>query len=371
MTKGMKVCVIGAGMQGRVVARDLVNNGHKVTIIDNNITYLRQLKKNLKVDAKQFDVTYKIKFIKFIKNFDIVVGALPAALGYYTMDCAIRAGVDLVDMSFSIEDPILLDEKAKLEQIRIVPDAGFAPGLSNILIGETYKDFGGIESVKIRAGGIPQKPEPPFNYRLTWSHDDLIEEYTRPARIVRNYDVKTVEALSGVEKLTVPEVGRLECFYTDGLRTLLKTIREARTMEEKTIRYPGYAKIFKTIIDCGFLSNQSVSCGKRLIKVKDATTEFLRNVLSKGDERDVSILIIEIKKGSKKRRHVCIDYFDDKGGVTSMARMTAYTCSIITQCIKTYPHYGVIPPEYLGMDEELSHFIRGELERRSINIKSR
>lgn len=369
--EGMKICVIGAGMQGRIVAQDLVNSGHKVTIIDNNISYLRQLKRYLKIDAQQFDVTYKVKFIKFLKNFDVVVGALPAALGYYTMDCAIKAGVDLVDMSYSVEDPLLLDEKAKLEQIRIIPDAGFAPGLSNILVGETYSDLGGIESLKIRAGGIPQKPEPPFNYRVTWSHDDLIEEYTRPARIVRNCEVRTVDALSGVEKLTVPEVGRLECFYTDGLRTLLKTIRDAKTMEEKTIRYPGYAKIFKIIIDCGFLSNQSVSCGKRLVKVKNVTTEFLRNVLSAGDERDISILIIEIKKGSKKRRHVCIDYYDDKSGITSMARMTGYTCSIIVQCIKKYPHYGVIPPEYLGMDKELSRFIRDELEKRNINIKSK
>ncbi len=367
----MDICVVGAGMQGRVIVQDLVNSGHKVTVLDSNISFLRQLKRTVKLNAQQFDVTFKVKFIKLIKNFDIIVGALPAVLGSYIMDCAIKAGVDLVDLSYSSEDPFLLHEKAKNEKIRIVPDAGFAPGLSNILIGEAYQEFGGIDTVKILVGGIPQKPEPPFNYHIVWSVDDLIEEYTRPTRVIRNYKLKTVETLSGVKKFTVPEVGRLECFYSDGLRTLLKTIKDVRNMEEKTIRYPGHAKIFKTIIDCGFLSNQSVSSGKRLVKVRDVTVKFLRNMLSKGDERDVSILNIEIKKGSKKRRYTCIDYYDETHGVSSVARMTAYPCSIITQCVKKYPHFGIIPPEYLGMDRELCQFIKTELEERKINIKSR
>jgi len=365
----MNICVVGAGMQGSVVAQDLVKSGHAVTVMDNDINLLRQLKKTTKVSAREFDVTNKVKFIRLIKPFDVIVGALPAAMGFYTMDCAISAGVDLVDLSYSPEDPFLLHEKAEQEGIRIVPDAGFAPGLSNILIGETYQEFKGIDNLMILVGGIPQKPEPPFNYHVTWSLADVIEEYARPSKIVKNKEIMTVPALSGIEEFSIPKIGRLECFYTDGLRTLLKTLKHVKNMEEKTIRYPGHAQLFKTLIDCGFFLEQSVRYRKRLVNIKDVNIEYLRNILRGGDKKDLSILIIEIKKGSKKRKFTCVDYYDKEKDITSMARMTAYTGSIITQCIKDYEHFGIVPPEHLGMDKKLCRYIKTELKKRNIIIK--
>lgn len=365
----MDICVVGCGMQGSIVAKDLVKAGHKVTILDNNINYLRQLKKNANVKAVQFDVTNKVKFIKSIKNFDIVVGALPATLGFYTMDCCVKAGVDLVDLSNSREDPFVFHEKAKDERIKIVPDAGFAPGLSNILVGEAYQELGGIDTLRILVGGIPQSPLPPFNYYMTWSLPDLIEMYMKPTRIIQNYKIVTTETLNGIEDLSIPKIGRLECFHTDGLRTLLKTMKNVKNMEEKTIRYPGHAQLFKTICSCGFFSDQPVRYNKRLVKVKDVNIEFLRGILSKGDEKDISILLIEIEKKRKKRRLICVDYYDEKNKITSMARMTAYTGSIITQCIKNYSEYGVVPPEYLGMEKDICRFIKTELSKKKIKIK--
>jgi lysine 6-dehydrogenase len=364
----MKIGVLGAGMQGSIVAQDLASAGFKVTVFDNNISRLRQLKRHIPIKAQQFNVNSKVKFIRLIKTFDLIVGALPAALGYYTMDCAIAAGVDCVDMSYAHEDPLKLHAKAQQAKVRIVPDAGFAPGLSNILVGETYQQFNGIDKLRILVGGVPQNVVPPFYYRITWSPTDLIEEYTRPARIIKNKENITVEALTGIETVTFPKVGKLECFYTDGLRTLLSTIKNVESMEEKTIRYPGHAELFKTIIKCGFFSDQQVRCRKQMMPIKSISTEYLRVMLSQGDEQDISIMEIDIKKGKNKRTYRCIDYYDAKSGITSMARMTAYTSSIIAQCVKHYPEYGVIPPEYLGMNRKISQFIKNELKKRKITI---
>jgi len=364
----MKIVVLGAGMQGSIAAQDLAGAGFKVTVLDNNISRLRLLKRHLPIKAQQFNVKSKVKCIKHMKNFDLIIGALPAALGYYTMECAVAAGVDCVDMSYSSEDPLKLHTKAQNAKVRIVPDAGFAPGLSNILVGETYQQFNGIDKLRILVGGVPQNAVPPFYYRITWSPTDLIEEYTRPARIIKNTENITVDALSGIETVTFPKVGKLECFYTDGLRTLLSTIKNVDTMEEKTIRYPGHAELFKTIIACGFFSDQQVRCGKQMMSIKSISTEYLRVMLSQGEEQDISIMEIEIKKGKNNRRYRCIDYYDTKNKITSMARMTAYTCSIIAQCIKHYPEYGVVPPEYLGMNKKICQFIKSELKKRKITV---
>lgn len=358
-------------MQGSVAAQDLCKNEHDVTIFDNNIALLRQLKKRVNVRARQFNVKDKVKFIRAIKDFDVVVGALPAALGSYIMDCAIRAGVDLVDMSYCADDPFVFHEKAQKKNIRIVPDAGFAPGLSNVLVGEAYRLFKGLDFVKIMVGGIPLHPEPPFNYAITWSPADLIEEYTRPTRIKRKGKEITIETLSGVEAMQVPKIGKLECFYTDGLRTLLHTIPSAQDMEEKTIRYPGHAQLFKTIIDCGFLSDTMVHCGRRLFAIRDVSIRYLNNMLKKNDNRDVSVLVIEVRRKRKTRTYTVIDQYDEANQVTSMARMTAYTGSIITQYIKKYNGFGVVAPEHLGMDATLCNKIKSEVKKRGIKIKTK
>lgn len=391
----MKILVLGCGMQGRVAARDLAQAGHRVTILDSNPANLKFLTDAKGIKAMRFDVKEKNQLVGFIKKFDIVLGALPAALGFYAMKSAVDAGIDMVDMSYLAEDPFLLDREARKKGIKIVPDAGFCPGLSNILIGEASCQLGKISRLRVLVGGIPQNPIPPFNYRITWSPADLIAEYTRPARIVKNYKIVTLPALSGIEEFRLPKVGRLECFYTDGLRTLLKTFKNVKNMEEKTIRYPGHARLFKTMIDWGFLTALPYRVKDKATKPDEYTVDFLKSVLSKGDEKDLSILIIEIhpvrdpvpkrvpgnklrrveaysngvKAKKQTRKYTCVDYYDEKDKITSMARMTAYTGSIITQCIKEYPKSGVIPPEYLGMEKGIADFIRSELKDRKIHIR--
>lgn len=365
----MEVCLLGAGNQGRVVASDLSALGHRVTVLDNNLENLLNLKKRRNIKPLLFDVRNKRRLVNFLKDFEMVIGALPGNFGFYAMECAILAGVDMVDMSYLPEDPFLLNEEAKKRKIRIVPDAGFAPGLSNILVGETYEEWKRIDSLRILVGGIPQKPVPPFNYYLTWSVADLLEEYTRPARIRKNFKMITLPALSGVEEFRVRGIGKLEAFYTDGLRTLLKTFPEISDMEEKTIRYPGHAQLFKAIIEAGFLTEREIKFDNQKIKPKNFTLAFLKDCLTKGDGRDLAILILELKRGEERRRYLCLDYYDEKRKITAMARMTGYTCSVIAQCLKEYPDFGIIPPEYLGKKKDLATFIKKELKKRGIYLR--
>jgi saccharopine dehydrogenase-like NADP-dependent oxidoreductase len=365
----MNICILGAGMQGRTIAQDLYKHGHKLTILDSSKLNIEIVNKQCKAETKIFDVSNKNALINFIRNFNIIVCALPAALGFYVMQCAIEAGVNIVDLSYAPENPFILDNIAKERKIKIIADAGFAPGLSNILAGEAYRELGGLDSLKIMVGGIPQNPIPPFNYNITWSISDLLEEYTRPAKIIKNFQIITQDALTGLEEFTIPNIGKLECFYTDGLRTLVETFKKVKNMEEKTIRYPGHANLFKVLIECGFLSDDTINLKNSSFTAKEFTMEFLKTYLSKQNEKDLSILIIEAKNNNMTKKYLSIDYFDEKNMTTSMTRMTGYTCSIITQCAMNYPGYGVIAPEHLGMNKNICDFIKTELTKRNIIIK--
>ncbi|OGC38871.1 hypothetical protein A2Y85_02730 [candidate division WOR-3 bacterium RBG_13_43_14] len=364
----MKIAIIGAGMQGRIAAQALNKKGYGITIMDANQRNLATVRSFSGLKKSQCNVQDRGKFLKMIRGYDLLVGALPAALGYYLMKCAITAGIDLVDMSYLAEDPFKLQRAAKKKKIRIVPDAGYAPGLSNVLVGRTYKEWGGLDQVKIMVGGIPQKPVPPFNYHITWSPADLLDEYIRPTRIMVNRRTKKVPTLSGIEEFNMPGIGRLECFYTDGLRTLLKTIK-AGNMAEKTIRYAGHINMIRTILDAGFAAKKNTVVNGLTINRREYLIEFLKEELSRGSIRDLTVLIIELKKANNKRRYLCIDRYDSKNDITSMARMTAYSAAVIAQCIKDYPGFGVIPPEYLGMNDAIYGFITREISSYNIKIK--
>lgn len=364
----MKVLILGCGMQGRVVAQDLSGSTNEITVLDIDKKNLAQLR-SLDIKKIQFDIKDQQKLIRLMSEYDLIVGALPAKFGLYSWQCAIEAGVNTVDMSYSADDPFLLNNDAVRAGIKIVPDAGYAPGLSNVLIGDAYMQMEKIDYLKIMVGGIPERPVPPFNYHITWSPQDLIEEYTRPARIYKNYRVLTVPALSGVESFSIPGIGKLEAFYTDGLRTLLKTMRRIRNMEEKTIRYPGHATIFKTLIDGGFFSETPIKINNLEIPCREFTFRYLKDALSKGQENDLTILLLKLKGKKESKQYQIIDYYDKKNRITSMARMTAYSCAVISRCIKNYPKNGVIPPEYLGMVPNLCNFIKKELRKKGIKIE--
>ena len=145
-------------------------------------------------------------------------------------------GKAVVDTSFMEEDPFTLDETARRHRAIYVPDAGYAPGATNILSGRMYKKEG-VKRIEIIVAGLPVSCTEPFRHALTFNVEGMIDEYTRPARILRAGKVETVDPLSEIS--AVPFSGSMyDAFYSDGLRTLLRTV-SVEEMFEKTLRYPG------------------------------------------------------------------------------------------------------------------------------------
>lgn len=191
-----------------------------------------------------------------LKNCDLVSGALPSELGFHAMKEAIDAGVDMVDTSFMQENPLVLDELARKNEVSVVPDCGVAPGLSHILVDHHLSMLKTAEGIHIMMGGLPQSPKPPLGYVVTWSVRDLIEEYTLPARIIRGKSIISVDPLSESDLVDVPGLGKLESFYSDGLRTLLHTVPDVESMDERTLRYPDHVDKIRVLRDCGMFNKE-------------------------------------------------------------------------------------------------------------------
>jgi lysine 6-dehydrogenase len=234
-----------------------------------------------------------------------------------------------------------------------------------------------VDEVHIKVGGIPEKPRPPLNYRIVFSFQAVLEEYLRNARIVKNRRVVDVPALSGLETIFFrPPVGKCECFYTDGLSTLVHTIRKVREMDEKTIRWPGHAEQIRSLVDCGLLETKPIRYHGQSIAPREFVSNVLSDKLALGKEKDLTLLRVDVsgKKGGKltRQRYEMIDHYDTRHETTSMARTTSFPCSIAAQLLGSgrISRRGLVPPELAFKDELRNEFLE-YLAERGMKIESR
>ena len=356
------ILLLGAGRQGYVTLETLVELGFKHVLVVEKDPNNAEKAKKLGVEVVEAGLD-EINLESYLKEVALVVNCLPARLGFKVFERVVTEGVNIVDITYMEENPLILDEVAKKNGVSAFVDAGFAPGISNFLVGYGLRRLGPeVEKIVIKVGGIPARPLPPFNYRITWSFEDLIEEYTRPARIKKLGKVLTLPALSGLETDIYSGVGALEAFYTDGLRTLLETI-EVENMEEKTLRYPGHAEIFKVLRDIGlFNKNESIY---------EPFKNWLYRKLMEGDEEDVAILRVEFYKGHIKKGFEIIHHYNRGKKRTAMSELTGIPPAIIAKMFldKSIHLKGVLPLERLGMDEKIAEKFLKMLSQFGISVK--
>ena len=364
----MNIAVIGTGMVGRLIAVELSKN-HQVYAIDNNSENLNLLSKyNPKIITKEIDIL-KQDFLADL-NADLIVNCVPGFMGFDTSKKILKEKT-CVDISFMPEDCYELEDYANKAKTALYPDAGVAPGLSNIIVGNLISNYD-IDEIKIMVGGLPKEKNPPWNYKAPFSPIDVIEEYTRPARIKENGQTKTVKALTGKIDFEVEEIGKLEAFLTDGLRTLLDSelTSDIPTLLEYTIRYPGHSSMISELIDSGKLENTTISHNGKIVNQRDITTKKLFKEWKLADvDKEFTLLIITAKTMDSKEVS-CVVYDEWKNGWSSMSRTTGLTaCAIVNLILeKGIKNRGIIPPEQLGSNQDYFNYIINYLKEKEISI---
>jgi len=254
----MKIAVLGSGMVGSAMALDLAT-AHEVNVFDVNDQNLAKLKnRNSSIQVTKADLSQQAEFKAWFGGFDFVVIAVPGFMGFSTVRAMIEAGKNIVDISFFPENALDLDGLAKKHGVTVITDCGVAPGMSNYIIGR-YNEEMEVESFEIYVGGLPKIRKKPFEYKAPFSPIDVIEEYTRPARIMENGHIVVKPALTEMEWMQFEGLGTLEAFNTDGLRSLLFTMPHIRNQKEKTLRYPGHIELIIALKEAGFFSEKPIT----------------------------------------------------------------------------------------------------------------
>jgi len=374
-----KVAVLGAGLVGGPMAVDLSRDERfDVTAVDVSETVLARLAtENPGITPVRRDLSQADEVTALAGEFDMVVSSVPGSMGYATLEAVIAAGTDVVDIAFFPEDPFALSQLAQDQGVTAIVDCGVAPGMSNLLVGHVDQQLDQTDNVLIYVGGLPEKRTWPYEYKAVFSPADVIEEYTRPARYVENGSTVVRAALSDREIIEFPQIGSLEAFNTDGLRTLIKTI-DAPNMKEKTLRYGGHVEKMAVLRSTGFFDKEEIEINGARVRPLDLTSKLLFRSWGLDDQEvDLTVMqvIVEGRRNGKRLRYV-YDLFDRRDaatGVHSMARTTGYTATVVTRMLAEglFPQKGLIVPEYLGKDKACVDFILDGLRERGIIYQER
>ena len=369
----MKILVLGAGLVGGPMAMDLARNGEfEVTSADKSAESLRRLAGVAGITPVQADLDNDDTLKSLVNQHDLVISAVPGFMGFRTLERIIECGKNVVDIAFFPEDMFLLDAKAKAMNVTAICDIGVAPGMSNVLIGYGASMLDTLEKGITYVGGLPVVRTWPFEYKAVFSPIDVIEEYTRPARYIDGGRLVVREALSDPELLDFPNIGTLEAFNSDGLRTLATTVK-GDYMIEKTLRYKGHIEKMAVLRDTGFFDKEPILINGVMISPLEFTSRLLfpKWKLQEGEE-DLTIMRV-ITEGLKDGVRKCYtwdlyDRLDKETGVHSMARTTGYTATMVARLLSKglYSRKGVSAPEFLGTDPGIVKFILDGLKERGV-----
>ena len=365
--------VLGAGMMGRAIAFDLVQSRGKdsVSVIDANPQACQALEEWLDIDVHNLDAGNK-EIDRLISDSKSVICALPYGFNLQFMRKAIAAGAHFCDLGGNddiVRGQLALDQEAKDSDVLCLPDCGLAPGMANVLGAHLTNQFDNVEELTIRVGGLPQNPKPPLNYQLVFSVGGLINEYKEKCKVLRDGQITEVDPMIEVEELEFPEIGKLEAFTTSGGAAWLPEIFQGRVqnLDYKTIRYPGHAVIFESILKLGLADEEEIAPGITPRNVLER--QIVKNL--SGDDKDM-VLVRASASGQIDGDQITktmdiVDYYDQQNDISAMMRTTAYPTSIIAQMVVDgkIPDRGVRTPEMVVPGEL---FLK-ELAARDIIVK--
>lgn len=356
----MIITVIGAGHIGSAIADELTRRDEVeiVRICDSHTRSLRYLHETIeseKLRSFQVDARDIETLASILDGSDCVIASTSPELNPILAGKCLELGshfCDLGGLPDILDRHVELRDQAAGKNLWIVPNCGLDPGLVNILCMTGIRKFDVPRTAEIRVGDVPLEPEPPFRFRLAWSAEKLLDDYTNPSYRLENGTRTTAEPLSGVESIEFGDpFGTLEAFRTAGsLGPLIEGVNGSfESLDHKTIRWPGHVEQMRFALSLGFGESRSIDVRTHLT-YRDVFARLLKKHLG-GEFRDAVLCRISVSgetKGSEKTLvYQMIDRYDDEREMTAIRRCTGIPVVTIAIMLASgaVPGGGVQPPE--------------------------
>jgi saccharopine dehydrogenase-like NADP-dependent oxidoreductase len=355
----MRIVVFGGGMQGRVIAKNLAARSEKPEIVIADVNDLTGLESGIK--SVKANVLNKREVSDVLKGADAAVLAVPSSIAHDALQNLIETGISVVDVSFTPDPPLSLNADAVRTGSCVVVDCGVAPGLSHLLVGKAYRELGGLDRVRILVGGMAQNPPPVFHHAVYFNASDLLAEYVRPARArINGKDIAPNPFDATIEEHHDHEVGKLDAFLSDGLRSLLTSYPDVPHMEERTLRLDGHMETMRRLNELGLFDDDTVHATAKKLGSKYAAEKY----------PDFLLMLVEASRGDKTLAWRLIDRATDNE--SAMSRTTGYTTAAMAMVLarKQFTTPGVHAPERVGEEAGIAQIIVDDLNERGVKTEA-
>jgi lysine 6-dehydrogenase len=339
----MRMLVLGAGLQGSACAYDLLaHTEHDVVLADLNVDNLPAFLQPYiggRLTPVAVDANDRTGIRRVMEGVSATMSAFPYYFNLGMSVAAVESGSHFCDLGGNTD--IVLEQKqvaprAAAAGVSVVPDCGLAPGMVNILAEHGIRQLDVVRKVTIKVGGLPQKPQPPLNYQVVYSLEGVLDYYTTLSWVVRDGRQMQVKALSEIEELEFPGAGTLEAFHTAGGLSTMAQRYEGKipTMEYKTLRYPGHARMMEAMRDIGLFGLEPVNVKGVPVVPRDLFIATVGPTLRKDyrESPDLVALRVEVEGTDKGDdvllRFDLLDRYDADTGITAMMRTTGYSLAI-------------------------------------------
>ena len=335
--------VLGAGRQGTAAGYDLARHGQASQVVMADADPVQAERSAARINAllgrevaipATVDARDEDALTALLAPADGALSAVPYFFNLGITRAAIAARTHLTDIgghTQTVFRQLALDEAARAAGISIVPDCGMGPGLINTIGAYLVDAFEQPEEVRIYDGGLPQHPQPPWNYALTFHINGLTNEYHGTTTLLIDGRLTEVEGLTQYERLEIPPLGEMEAFITTGGASTAPWTFQGRlkTYINKTLRYPGHYEWFLAYKTLGLFSEEPITVAGCTLSPRAFYHALLAPKITAGDEvRDVAV-IHAIGRGKRQGKEVTLvvdvlDYYDETTGFRAMERLTGW-----------------------------------------------
>ena len=384
---GFRYAVLGAGRQGTACAYDMIKfgDGDSVVLADLSLKNAQaaaaRVNALLEVDCArgvQLDVTNLEAVGALLQGVDAFLSAVPYYYNVGITRAAVQASASMCDLGGNtdlVREQLGFDAEARAAGISVVPDCGQVPGMGSTLMVYAMSLLDEPEEVFMWDGGLPQEPRAPFDYLLTFNIAGLTNEYAESPVFLRNGRPTLVPTMDELEELEFPPpVGRLEAFTTGGgVSTMPWTFEgKLKTLQNKTVRYPGHFSQLRAYYDLGLWNLQPVKVGDQEVVPRDLFHALFEPMVTFPAEKDVVVIRIRAtgRKEGKRAEVVLdlLDFYDEETGFTAMERTTGWDGAIVAGMMaRGQTPRGAVPVE-LAVPPAL--FVE-ELAKRGIPVETR
>jgi len=340
--------ILGAGRQGVAAAYDLAHRGdaRQVILADLSLDTAQRAAQRINhllgrdvAIAVSVDVTDPTSVQNILAGVDGVVSAVPYYYNLALTHLAIQAGAHMVDLGGNtgiVRQQHALDAEARAAGVSIIPDCGQVPGMGTSLILYTMSLLDTAVDVFMWDGGLPQNPQPPYNYLLTFHIAGLTNEYAEPGLFLRDWKIIEVDPMTELETVEFPApIGSLEAFVAGGGTSTMPFNFEGklRTLQNLTLRWPGHYQQLRAYWDLGLWDLEPLRVGDQMVVPRDVFHALFEPKVTFPGEKDLVLIRVKVigeKDGAPAQAILDLtDYYDTATGFTAMERTTGWDAAII------------------------------------------